>query len=286
MKKSVKRVALLLAALTLACSFAGCRKQVGSAYEDKEVGFQLEMPAEGETVAVLHTTMGDISLRFFPEAAPKAVKNFLTLASQGYYNGLTFHRVIEGFMIQGGDPNGDGTGGKSIYTDNASGQFEDEFDAKLLNLRGAVAMANSGVDTNGSQFFINQATKDDFKTRDTYTDESVNSVYQKAYDYYKQMYGDSFTASFSDWTAFKEANYQETYIYDWIPDEVWTLYEANGGNISLDGAWRKSGGHTVFAQVYAGMDIVDAIAKTEVDDNSKPVTDVKIDTVEVTTYKK
>ena len=286
MKKCVKISAVFACILLLCGSLAGCRKKVGTAYEDKAVGFQLDMPNEGDTVAILHTSMGDISLRFFPEAAPKTVKNFLTLSSQGYYNGLTFHRVISGFMIQGGDPKGDGTGGKSIYTDNDKGQFEDEFDEKLLNLRGAVAMANSGVDTNGSQFFINQATKDDFKTRDTYTDESVNSVYQKAYDYYKQMYGDSFTNSFSNWTEFKKANYQETYIYDWIPDEVWDLYEANGGNISLDGAWRKSGGHTVFAQVYAGMDIVDAIAKVEVDDNSKPVTDVVINTVEVTTYKK
>ena len=232
--------------------------------------------------AVIKTNRGDMTFVLLDEAAPKAVENFITHAKNGYYDGLIFHRVIQDFMIQGGDPTGTGCGGASIW----GKPFEDEFALDARNYYGALSMANSGPGTNGSQFFINQATKDDFKTRDTYTDESVNSVYQKAYDYYKQMYGDSFTNSFSNWTEFKKANYQETYIYDWIPDEVWDLYEANGGNISLDGAWRKSGGHTVFAQVYAGMDIVDAIAAVEVDDNSKPVTNVVINTVEVTTYKK
>ena len=75
---------------------------------------QLEKPAQGETVAILHTSMGDVSVRLFGEKAPKAVENFTTHAKNGYYNGLTFHRVMEDFMIQGGDPNGDGTGGTSI----------------------------------------------------------------------------------------------------------------------------------------------------------------------------
>ena len=96
MKKCVKLLAVFAAVLLLGGSLAGCRKKVGTVYEDKKVGFQLDMPNEGDTVAILHTSMGDISLRFFPEAAPKAVENFLTLSSQGYYNGLTFHRVISG----------------------------------------------------------------------------------------------------------------------------------------------------------------------------------------------
>ena len=74
---------------------------------------QLEMPEEGEEIAVLETSMGTIRIRLFPEEAPKTVQNFKDLIQKGYYNGLTFHRVIEDFMIQGGDPNGDGTGGKS-----------------------------------------------------------------------------------------------------------------------------------------------------------------------------
>lgn len=127
--------------------------------EEHKAGYQLEQPEKGEQVAIMHTSMGDISLRFFPEAAPKTVENFIQHAKDGYYDGLKFHRVIEDFMIQGGDPKGNGTGGVSIYGD----KFEDEFSDKLFNLRGSVAMANSGADTNGSQFFINQKPKDSFE---------------------------------------------------------------------------------------------------------------------------
>ena len=96
--------------------------------------------------AVLRTTEGAIELELFPEDAPKTVENFTKLASEGYYDGLTFHRVIPDFMIQGGCPVGDGTGGPG-YT------FEDEFNQHPI-ARGYLAMANAGPGTNGSQFFI------------------------------------------------------------------------------------------------------------------------------------
>ena len=108
---------------------------------------------EGETVATMKTNMGDIKIKFFKEDAPKAVENFLTHAKNGYYDGLIFHRVIKDFMIQGGDPNGTGTGGESIW----GHPFEDEFTPELHNFRGALCMANAGPSTNGSQFFIVQA---------------------------------------------------------------------------------------------------------------------------------
>ena len=113
---------------------------------------QLDPPEKGEEIAVIHTSMGDIKVKFFPDEAPKAVENFKTLAKDGYYDGITFHRVINDFMIQGGDPTGTGTGGESIY----GGAFEDEFSPDLYNFRGALSMANSGMNTNGSQFFIVQ----------------------------------------------------------------------------------------------------------------------------------
>ena len=114
---------------------------------------QLSAPQKGDTLAVMHTNMGDIKIKLFPEKAPKTVENFVTHSKTGYYNGLKFHRVINDFMIQGGDPRGNGTGGESIW----GGSFSDEFDPELHNLRGALSMANSGPDTNGSQFFIVQA---------------------------------------------------------------------------------------------------------------------------------
>lgn len=102
--------------------------------------------------ATLKTNQGDIEIQLFPEEAPMTVENFVRLAQKGYYDGTTFHRVISDFMIQGGDPKGDGTGGTSIWEH----PFEDEFSRELFNLRGALSMANSGPNTNGSQFFIVQ----------------------------------------------------------------------------------------------------------------------------------
>ena len=98
------------------------------------------------STATMHTSEGDLTLELFDDDAPKTVENFRKLAQDGFYDGLIFHRVIRGFMIQGGCPQGTGTGGPG-YT------FEDEInDHKVV--RGALAMANAGPNTNGSQFFI------------------------------------------------------------------------------------------------------------------------------------
>ena len=106
---------------------------------------------------MIETDKGPIEIEFFPADAPKAVENFRLLAEHGYYDGLTFHRVIRGFMLQGGDPNGDGTGGESAW----GGDFEDEINPSSPLYRGGyrrslIAMANHGPNTNGSQFFILQ----------------------------------------------------------------------------------------------------------------------------------
>ncbi len=102
-------------------------------------------------VASMETTLGTIEIQFYDKLTPKTVKNFVGLAVKGYYNGVIFHRVIDGFMIQGGDPTGTGAGGSSIY----GSTFEDEFDSSLRhNSAGLISMANRGPNTNGSQFFI------------------------------------------------------------------------------------------------------------------------------------
>lgn len=284
--------ALLLCASLTACSKASekeFKNEVQAStdtYANKTVGFQLEKPAVGEVVAVMHTSMGDISIRFFPEAAPKAVKNFKKLAENGYFNGLTFHRVINNFMIQGGDPKGDGTGGDSYW----GSDFEDEFDKKLLNLRGSLAMANSGVNTNGSQFFINQAPAKSFQGKEAfaYTKETIDKAIENLTSQYNDLVK-------SQGKAMVEMYYGTlndvlnrslpTYVYDAIPDAVWDLYKQHGGNISLDGAWRRTGGHTVFGQVFEGMDVVDAIAAVETDSNDKPKTAVTVTTIELIEYK-
>ena len=121
--------------------------------------------ADNEAAVKVKTSAGDITIKLFPEEAPLAVENFLTHAKEGYYNGIIFHRVINGFMIQGGDPDGKGTGGQSIWAGkddsiDAGNGFKNEISAFLYNIRGALAMANAGADTNGSQFFINQNPAD------------------------------------------------------------------------------------------------------------------------------
>lgn len=195
---------------------------------------QLEAPKQGEEIAVFKTSMGDIKVRLFPEAAPKTVENFKTHAKNGYYNGLIFHRVIHDFMIQGGDPTGSGMGGESIWGES----FPDEFSPEFHNLRGALSMANAGPNTNGSQFFIVQAK--------TVSDDMLEQL---------------------------EAASEELF-----PTECVRAYEAEGGTPWLDYK------HTVFGQVFEGMDVVDAIAGVKVDFfQNKPLTDVVMESVEITT---
>lgn len=195
---------------------------------------QFEQPKKGDEIAVMTTNKGVIKIQFFPQYAPKAVENFKTHAKEGYYNGLTFHRVINDFMIQGGDPTGTGRGGESIWKK----PFEDEFTPMLHNFRGALSMANSGSNTNGSQFFIVQ-------------NSSLND----------KMFEQLQTANKS-----------------LFPDNVFVKYALNGGTPWLDYH------HTVFGQVFDGMDVVDGIAATKVDDNDKPLESIVINKIDIVKY--
>ena len=196
---------------------------------------QLALPVAGDLVAIMHTNMGDISIRMFPDHAPKAVENFTTHAKNGYYDGIVFHRVIKDFMIQGGDPTATGCGGESIWGHS----FKDEFTPELHNLRGALSMANAGPGTNGSQFFIVQA----------------DSVHPSLLE---QM---------------KDPRLAEAF-----PPEVAENYAKVGGTPHLD--YR----HTVFGQVYAGMEVVDAIANVKTNGADKPLEDVTILGIDVKDY--
>lgn len=166
---------------------------------DQEAG-----PKTGEQIVVMETSEGTIKIRLFPEYAPKTVENFVGLIEKKYYDGITFHRVIPDFMIQGGDPEGSGRGGESLW----GGKFEDEFSPNLSNLRGALSMANAGPNTNGSQFFIVQ----------------------------------------------KEGG------TDWLDNR-----------------------HSVFGQVFEGMDVVDTIANADSDPSDKPLKDILMTKVTVET---
>lgn len=214
---------------------------------------QLDMPEDGEEIAVIHTSMGDIKVKFFPEEAPKAVENFKTHAKEGYYDGVTFHRVINDFMIQGGDPTGTGSGGESIYGE----AFEDEFSPNLYNFRGALCMANSGMNTNGSQFFIVQKPE-------------VQDGYWEYIDGIVDEYGTDNVLFNNESQKLVRVNYSE---------ESRELYNEVGGTPHLDYA------HTVFGQVFEGMDVVDAIASVATDENDKPADDVIIESISIENYK-
>ncbi|WP_280771896.1 peptidylprolyl isomerase [Salipaludibacillus daqingensis] len=140
--------------------------------------------AENEREAIIHTNMGEIHIKLFPDAAPLAVENFLTLGEEGYYDGVIFHRVIENFMIQGGDPDGTGTGGQSAFGE----PFEDEFDSSVGHFTGALSMANSGPNTNGSQFFIVNAEPNTPQLND---EESLNEMGEQGLEFsdgFKERY--------------------------------------------------------------------------------------------------
>lgn len=155
--------------------------------------------------ATLHTSAGDITIEFMNDAAPNTVANFTKLAGEGFYNGTKFHRVIEGFMIQGGDPLTKDDGEQARWGTGGPGyKFADEIHAQNRNMIGTIAMANSGPNTNGSQFFINVAD-----------------------------------------------------------------------NNFLDPK------HTVFGKVVAGMDVVDAIGKTETTATDRPLTPIVITSVDL-----
>jgi len=188
---------------------------------------------------------GEMKVKFFDKIAPKAVENFVTHAKNGYYNGLTFHRVINEFMIQGGDPTATGTGGESIWGTG----FGTELAQELVPYRGSLCMAMSSQPNSiGSQFFITQANYS----------ENMNSL-------------------------LKQGGY---------PTGLLNEYKQYGGYLSLYLQY------TVFGQVYEGLDVLDKIATTKTESvpmiidginygtqDDKPVEDVIIEKIEVTTYK-
>lgn len=176
-------------------------EEAASKYEKVEIHTpkkfsQTGKPEEGETVAIIHVKdMGDICVKFFYEDSPLAVENFVTLAANGYYDGIIFHRVIADFMIQGGDPTGTGMGGESMWGE----EFKNEYSDRLAQINGSLAMARTqAYDTNGSQFFINngpEITEEELEYYgteeafwDAYKENGGNPYLQNQYTVFGQVY--------------------------------------------------------------------------------------------------
>lgn len=207
---------------------------------------QMAMPEDGETVAIIKVKgFGEMKVKFFEDIAPKAVENFTTHAKNGYYDGVTFHRVINEFMIQGGDPTGTGFEGESIWGTG----FGTELAQELVPYRGSLCMAMSSAPNSiGSQFFITQAN---------YSEDMNNMLKMSGY-----------------------------------PEGLLEQYKKYGGYLSLYLQY------TVFGQVYEGLDVLDKIAAVKTgsvplvidgvnygEQADKPIEDVIIEKIEVTTYK-
>lgn len=225
---------------------------------------QFSPPQPGDTLVVLHTNMGDITIRLFPEEAPMAYENFVTHARNGYYDGLIFHRVIEDFMLQGGCPLGTGTGGGSIWGHG----FGAEFSMHLRHFRGALAMAHAGPGTNGSQFYIVQNTD-----HSRFASPQVMQTFEYALENQDEPFGEDMDGNM-------------IYLRDLLHSDMVEAYRRYGGTPHLDLVFNESG-HTVFGQVISGMNVVDAIAAVDTDGDppagrNRPVRDVVIESVTVT----
>ena len=226
-----KILSAIVAVMMICTVFAGCgSKEAVEIADVKSDEIQFAGPQKGDTVATIKTSKGDIKVVLYPKIAPLAVENFVTHAQNGYYDNVVFHRVIEDFVIQTGDPDGTGTGGNSIW----DLPFSDQFSDNLHHYSGALSMANSGKDTNRSQFFIVTASPKSI------TDEVV--------------------------TLMQQAGWRQ---------EIIDAYRQAGGAPNLDYK------HTVFGQVYEGLDIAFEISGVKTDENDRPKEDIIISTIEI-----
>lgn len=241
---------------------------------------QINDEGENEVIATIKTTKGDITLKLFPDKAPKAVENFVTHAKDGYYNGVIFHRIIKDFMVQGGDPQGTGQGGESIW----GSSFENEFTTTMRNFKGALCMANAGLDTNGSQFYIVQNSKVSDQEKQaleyllTVQDQNMSEeIFQNA-GAVLQTFVQSFVQKNQTAYASQDEALNALFaikVSDIFPANVINKYLSEGGSPYLDF------GYTVFGQVSDGMNVVDEMAAVETDDNDKPKENIVINSIEI-----
>lgn len=265
-----------LAAIGIDPQAAGIFPQV---IHDKknDPGFQLKEPKDGDTIAVLHTAVGDITLRLFPDQAPKTVTNFINLAKAGAYDNTPILHVVRGEAVHGGYCPSDDANPNGVSSYGAP--FEDEFCDSLYNLRGAVAMANTGRDANGTRFFINQADAEDFRKNGGW--RGLKTVWRLVTEKLAEYRDTDLLGAYITENGDKFLN------PDTVPENVRQLYTEYGGNPQFDGVYNTADrGCTVFAQVINGMDVADKLAQMKTDEEHMLIKPVLIKSVEITTYQK
>lgn len=232
----------------------------------------------GDTYALISVeNFGDIKIKLYPEAAPYGVQNFIDLAESGYFTGKNIHRIISGFMLQGGSLNGNGTGGTSADGDG----FYCEINSKMRHFYGALCYANANG-WNTCQFYIvnntePQTVNDEYyETMQTayreYRDmfiENRNNYDENSYEYaYFDSQVQSFDISIEGWEFIKGKD---------ADGKAAAKYAEVGGTPSLDGAY------TVFGQTVEGFDVIDAISAVETDGNDAPLEEILISSITIHT---
>lgn len=225
---------------------------------------------KGDTYAVISIEgYGDITCKLFPDIAPYGVKNFVDLANSGYYNGLTFHRVISNFMLQGGSKSGDGRSDPDLTG------FGVEANENMRHFYGALCYGSS-MNTNGSQFYIvNNNTGLDY---DTAYGSQYAEVYKSNIEYLESALTSLEEGStyYNYYSAMIEQMKSQTEFRNNATDAVKAKYAEVGGTPSLDG------GYTVFGQTVDGWDVIDAVSAVEVTDNGNGETSKPVDTITIT----
>lgn len=242
---------------------------------------------KGDTYAVISVKdYGDIKIKLYPELAPYSVYNFTELAKKGAYNGRNFHRIIEGFMAQGGSANGRGSGGECID----GGNFKNEINTSLRHYYGALCYAASGIGDISDGFYIVNNKQPQNDIRGVYSTVNANySYYEEGYTSYLESLDKSSDSYSSDSALLSSlieyngnAKNASEAMTETITEAVEQTYAEKGGTPSLDG------GYTVFGQTVEGFDVIDkitAVEKTLGDDGavSKPTTEIIIDKIEIFT---
>lgn len=261
---------ILSAAVAVGALFTGCSNTVKGGNID-EVTLN-----SGDLVATIEIeNFGTIKAKLFPEAAPVGVENFQKLAESGYYNGKNIHRVMAGFMFQGGSLNGDGMGGQAMVN---GGSFGVEAADNMRHFYGALCYANA-AGKNSTQFYIvNNKEQNAFDTDYQYFKSQV----EKCDELIKKAKEAGASDYVTYYTQVKNSLKETVEKYDKFPDNVKELYNKNGGVPQLDGDY------TVFGQVYEGFDVIDAVSAVEVEDNgagavTKPVEEIIIKSITVST---
>ncbi len=277
---------IISAAVAVGALFSGCADNNGASGENSGSSSQITDVSggnidevtlnKGDLVAEIEIKdFGTIKAKLFPEAAPVGVENFQKLCESGYYKGKNIHRVMKGFMFQGGSLNGDGTGGNALVN---GGSFGVEKADNMRHFYGALCYANAGGQNSTQFYIVNNNSQNAFDSEL----EGFKSLISQCDELIAKYKSEGVSDAVTYYTQYKE--YYQDFIdkYEKFPEKVKDIYNQKGGTPQLDGDY------TVFGQVVEGFDVIDTISAVTVENNSsgeqsKPVNEIIISDIRVFT---